>query len=147
MIEVREIEPGSPEHMLMVELRRQVLRLPLGLDLTGEDLDAERDDFHLAAFDGLELVGGLILAPHGPLEIKMRQVAVVPGRQGQGIGAKLVRFSEDFARAQGFERMVLNARDTAVPFYVGLGYDIEGEPFEEVTIPHRHMAKDLLSEA
>jgi len=39
--------------------------------------------------------------------------------------------------------MILSARDTAIPFYERLKYNVEGEPFEEVTIPHRLMAKNL----
>lgn len=73
----------------------------------------------------------------------MRQVAVQADLQGQGLGRILVEFSEATARAHGFARMVLNARDTAVNFYLRLGYEIEGEPFTEVTIPHRRMSKLL----
>jgi predicted GNAT family N-acyltransferase len=41
--------------------------------------------------------------------------------------------------------MVLNARDTAIPFYLHLGYELVGEPFVEVGIPHRKMRKALRS--
>ena len=55
-----------------------------------------------------------------------------------------MEFSEEFARTHGFTFMVLNARETAVPFYLKLNYAIVGEPFEEVTIPHRRMMKALV---
>jgi predicted GNAT family N-acyltransferase len=51
--------------------------------------------------------------------------------------------SEEVARQRGFDRIVLHARDTAVAFYLRLGYQLEGEPFEEVGILHRRMAKTL----
>lgn len=142
MIEVREIAHLSPEYDAVVELRREVLRRPLGLDYTTEQLASEGGDVHLAGYDGEELVACLILSPHGD-EVKMRQVAVSPTRQRQGVGRLLVEASERVARDKGFDRMVLHARDTAVPFYEALGYSVEGAPFEEVGIPHRRMSKPL----
>ncbi|MBL8040446.1 MAG: GNAT family N-acetyltransferase, partial [Chthonomonas sp.] len=63
--------------------------------------------------------------------------------QGSGIGALMVAESERMARELGFARMVLHARETAVGFYLRLGYACEGESFEEVGIPHRLMQKEL----
>ena len=73
----------------------------------------------------------------------MRQVAVVSDLQGQGIGRALVEYSEALARKLGFRRMVLHARETAVAFYKKLGYLRIGGRFEEVTIPHWAMTKQL----
>ena len=73
----------------------------------------------------------------------MKQVAVLPDLQGQGVGKALVQYSEALARRLGFTRMVLHARETAVPFYEKLGYSRFGERFQEVTIPHWAMDKGL----
>ena len=73
----------------------------------------------------------------------MRQVAVSPRAQGQGIGRALTEFAEDLARRRGFSRMTLHARAIAVPFYEKLGYQRVGDEFEEVTIPHWSMQKAL----
>jgi predicted GNAT family N-acyltransferase len=75
--------------------------------------------------------------------VKMRQVAVTPQAQGKGIGKMLVDWSETFAREHLFTTMQLHARDTAVPFYLQLGYETYGDPFTEVSIPHRSMQKQL----
>ena len=40
--------------------------------------------------------------------------------------------------------MTLHAREAAVPFYERLGYLSEGEPFDEVGLPHRAMRKRLV---
>lgn len=143
MIELRWIGHGSTAYADAVALRRRVLRLPLGLDFTADQLAAETADHHLAAHDGPALVGCLLLTDRGQGAVQMRQVAVDPGRQRQGIGALLVRESERRARELGFTRMILHARETAVPFYERLGYACVGAPFVEVTIPHREMVKDL----
>jgi predicted N-acetyltransferase YhbS len=134
---------GSSEYRQSIDLRRRVLRIPLGLDFTPEQLEAERVDFHLVAVRDGRVAACMVLTALSIHEVKMRQVAVEPELQGRGIGRTLVHFSEVFAREKGFSRMVLNARDTAVPFYLGLNYELEGEPFVEVSIPHRHMAKAL----
>jgi len=136
------VEHGSAQYWETVDLRRRILRTPLGLIFTDEELAAESREHHLAAYDDLGLAGCLVLVPYGE-EAKMRQVAVEPDRQGQGIGRVMVEEFERFARSAGYRRIVLNARDTAVPFYERLGYGIEGEMFEEVTIPHFRMVKNL----
>ena len=137
---IREIEHGSGDYTATIELRRRVLRAPLGLDFDPQDLAAEVGDFHMAAFIEGRLVGCLVLTPHGSA-LKMRQVAVEPGLQRGGVGTLLVESSEALARREGFVEIVLHARETAVPFYLRLGYELVGEPFEEVTLPHRAMRK------
>lgn len=133
---------GSAEYGLAVELRRRILRLPLGLDFSAGELAVESDQHHLVAIQCGAAVGCLVLVGQGA-EVKMRQVAVCESLQGSGIGALMVAESERMARELGFARMVLHARETAVGFYLRLGYACEGESFEEVGIPHRLMQKEL----
>lgn len=144
MIQIVKIEFGTPEYDAAVCLRYEVLRKPLGLSFTPEQLAAEYSDHHLAAFAANgTVIGYLNLSPVDEETVKMRQVAVAPDRQGQGIGKALVEASEYLARRLGFRRMVLHARETAVPFYLRAGYTVTGDRFEEVTIPHFKMEKEL----
>ncbi len=142
-MELRWAAHGSPEYLHLVELRRRVLRLPLGLDFTAEQLAGEAGDLHLGAWEGDRLLGCLMLSDRGQGTVQMRQVCVEPALQGTGVGAALVAESEAEARRRGFTRMMLHARDTAVGFYLRLGYTEVGAPFEEVSIPHQEMAKAL----
>jgi predicted GNAT family N-acyltransferase len=144
VISTHEVQHGSPEYAQTVELRRAVLRLPLGLDFTAEELAAEASDFHLAAFEEDMVVACLVLVPMPQQQVKMRQVAVRPELQGKGVGTALVEASEEFSKQRGFSLMTLHARDSAVRFYKRMGYHIEGETFEEVGIPHYKMVKRLL---
>ncbi len=143
MIQVGPINHGSALYDELVALRYEVLRKPLGLFFTDEQLAAEKDNYHFGAFDGDILVGTLQLVPEAHGRMKMKQVAVDPERQGEGIGAIMVEAAEEFARDKGFIIMYCHARDTAVHFYEKLGYDRVGEMFEEVTIPHWAMEKHL----
>lgn len=141
---ILSIDFGTPEYDAAVRLRFEVLRRPLGLDFTPEQLAAEYDHHHLAAFDHRgELIACLVLTPAGQEQVKMRQVAVSPDWQGRGVGRALVEASEALSREKGFARMILHARETAVPFYRKLQYETVGERFEEVNIPHFRMEKPL----
>lgn len=142
-MDLRWIPFGSPDYREVVELRRRVLRIPLGLDFTSDQLAGEGKDLHLAAYEGENLAGCLMLSDHGSGVVQMRQVCVEPDRQGTGVGAALVRESEAEARRRGYRRMMLHARDIAVGFYERLGYDKVGETFVEVSIPHQEMEKEL----
>jgi len=126
-----------------VELRRQVLRIPLDLDYSKEELAAEFEQVHLGAILNGHVVGVLLLVQHEDGILKMRQFAVDSAYQGKGIGTKLVEYSEFWAKQNNFTRISLHARDTAVSFYQQLGYKIKGEQFTEVGIPHRMMMKEL----
>jgi predicted GNAT family N-acyltransferase len=139
-----EIEFGTPAYDEAVKLRYKVLKEPLGLDFTPEQLAEEFDQIHLATYtEGLALCAYLLLTPHSGTTIQMRQVAVEPGLQKKGIGKKLVAFSESWSITHGYTEMILHARDTAVPFYLKLGYKKSGKPFEEVGIEHWLMKKNL----
>ena len=134
---------GSPEWRALVELRRRILRLPLGMDFTEEQLAAEHDQVHLGLWEDSQLLGCALIQWTGGDYAKVRQVAVDDQRQGQGVGRAVMSACADVVRERGKRQIRLHARQTAVPFYLALGYRIEGEPFEEIGIPHRLMVIDL----
>jgi predicted GNAT family N-acyltransferase len=47
------------------------------------------------------------------------------------------------AQAQGLQGVKLAAQESAVTFYLRLGYELFGEPFMDAGIPHRWMKKAL----
>jgi ribosomal protein S18 acetylase RimI-like enzyme len=140
---IHEIAHGSDHYRATVDLRYLVLRQPLGLAFTPEELDAEKDSRHLACYRLDKLAGCLVLLPRGDREFQMRQLAVSPELQRKGVGKALVEYSEMFARNIGYRRIFLHARETAVPFYERLAYSKLGDRFIEVTLPHWEMAKSL----
>lgn len=135
---------NSPEYALTVALRHEVLRVPLGLAFTVDQLASESDSHHLAALDDEgHILGCLMLTPHSGGEVQMRQVAVKPAMQGTGLGRALVAEAERKAKELGFTRMMLHARDKAIGFYERLGYGREGDLFVEVGIVHQQMSRNL----
>jgi GNAT superfamily N-acetyltransferase len=142
-MEIRRVIHGSHDYGLGVELRRQLLRLPLGLDFTAEELDVEGCDVFLVGFRGDQAVATLVLSSLEHGEVKMRQVAVAEGFQSLGLGTAMVHDAERIATETGFSKMIVSARLPAVAFYEKLGYAHEGETYEEIGIPHQKLTKSL----
>jgi len=142
-IKIMQIAYGSDAYLESLNLRNEILRKPLGQSLFDEDRSAEAHDFHVAAYIDGVMTGILLLTPRAPGTVQMRQVAVAREAQGTGLGSQIVRFCEELAAREGFTLMMLHARETAVNFYLKNGYRVEGGMFEEVTIPHFKMVKEL----
>jgi predicted GNAT family N-acyltransferase len=63
--------------------------------------------------------------------------------QGKGVGRALIQFAENLARDHGYHKITMHARKNALGFYEKMGYRVKGSEFEEITIPHYIMEKDL----
>jgi predicted GNAT family N-acyltransferase len=137
------IDHGSKDYREMVELRNNILRKPLGLGFTDEELAAEKDDILLGCYEDDKLEACCMLTKTGPKTVRLRQMAVSSGLQGKGIGRVLMSFAENIARDHGFKHLTMHARKSAVGFYEKHGYKVCSEEFEEVTIPHFVMEKEL----
>lgn len=141
--ECKDLKFGSAAYKETLALRDEILRKPLGLAFTPEELALEKEQKHLALYNHQQLVACLCLLPVGTETIKMRQVAVQAAQQGAGLGSLLVREAEIYARQLGFKRIILYARETVTGFYAQMGYHSIGKKFVEVGIPHQKMGKEL----
>ena len=139
------IDHGSREYQQMVQLRNDILRKPLGLSFTPEELAKEKDEILIAAFEDEKMLGCCMLVKSGGSTVRLRQMAVLNNLQGKGIGRALMQFAENIARDLGYKKLTMHARVTAVGFYEKLGYEVVGDMFEEVTIQHNSMEKSLIS--
>ena len=73
---------------------------------------------------------------------KVERVAVLEPRRGEGWGDRVMHALESAARER-YDELYLHAQQTAAGFYGRLGYEREGEAFEEAGIPHVAMRKRL----
>ena len=137
------IDYNSKEYHDMVELRNQLLRKPLGLSLLKEDLLNEKNNIFIGYFDDGKLEGCCMLVPLDNHTIQLRQMAVLAGLQGKGIGRTIMQFAENLARDKGFKNIMMHARESAIGFYQKQGYEIKGDIFIEVSIPHFQMEKQI----
>ncbi len=134
---------GSNLYAQALALREALLRQPLGLTVTAEELadDAERQ--HFCAVSCGAVVGTVSLRPLDESTLHLKQMAVVEARRKAGIGTKLVAHAEGWAAGGGFRLIVIHARIGAEGFYSRLGYAEEGDRFDENTIAHVRMIKRL----
>lgn len=131
---------GSHEYKKCVVLREDILRKPLGLAFTCEELEREKPHVHIGGFIGDDLCATAMLVPERH-KVKMQRVAVKEDLQGRGIASAMMQFCEAYALEKGFKEIYCHARWTAVPFYKKNHYLPEGEPFMEINIPHLKMRK------
>ena len=142
---IKAILFGSQEYQKMVDLRRKVLRIPLGLDFSEEDLNKDINSHLLACFNmEKEVIGCCVVDIHPQnSSFKVRQMAVNPLFQSMGIGKELIRSVETLAKEEKINSIHLHARKVAIDFYKKQGYNIVGDEFMEVNIPHFRMEKRI----
>jgi predicted GNAT family N-acyltransferase len=137
------IDHGSPEYDRMVKLRDEILRKPLGLSFSKEELEKEKNNLHIVAYEDDRMLGCCMLIEEDPQTVRLRQMAVRNDLQGKGIGKALMQFAENLARDRGYKRITMHARKDASGFYEKMGYKKMGDEFKEITIPHIAMEKEL----
>ncbi len=137
------IDWGTDDYKDILKLREEVLRKPLGLHFSEEELQKEKNNMHMGAYEDERMLGCCMLVEEGENTVRLRQMAVVNDVQGKGIGRALMQFAENLARDRGYKRITMHARKNAIGFYEKMGYKKIGEEFEEITIAHFVMEKEL----
>jgi predicted N-acetyltransferase YhbS len=140
---LKQIDHGTNEYLQMVNLRDNVLRRPLGLTFSHDELEKEKDEILIACMDDGTMLGCCMLVKIDNETVRLRQMAVAPNLHGKGIGASIINFAENIARDKGYKTMTMHARDSAIGFYGKFGYSIKGHQFIEVNVPHHVMEKKL----
>jgi predicted GNAT family N-acyltransferase len=135
----------SREYYQALSLRDEVLRKPLNLFFSEEDILQDASYVHFAILNADLIIATAQLVLLTSQNAKMRQVAVHPGFQRKGIGKKLVDEMELWCTQNNINNIELHARETAMDFYLSLNYTCQGEQFLEVGIPHFKMIKDISS--
>lgn len=138
------VDFGSKEYKQTLALRTDVLRKPLGLHFSEEELQHENDYTHIAAYEDDKLLGCCMLVKKDDGTIRLRQMAVLNNLQGKGVGRALIQFAENIARDMGYKKITMHARKQTVGFFEKLDYQVIGSEFVEITIPHYKMEKALV---
>lgn len=143
MIEIKEFKFDGDIYARSLQIRNEVLRLPIWLDIFCEDLSADKKSTHVGAFDEGKLIGVVLIDQKVDGEIYLRQFAVRPFYQGKGVGTLLEEYCEVFARRNKAKLLRAHARQVAVNFYTKCGFNVVGDEFIEVGIPHFEVVKTL----
>ncbi len=142
-MEMRFIGVDDPLYDAECALRSKVLREPLGFSRGAEQFPFEGESLHLVAIDDGVVVGCLLFHPEEKTG-RLFQMAILPERQGGGIGKQLINYMEEALRLRGYTSVYLHARKPVVTFYELLDYVAEGDPFTEIGIEHQKMVKVLV---
>lgn len=144
MVTIRMITTSERLYALEQELRNKILLRPIGIPDHAWEMHDEKS-WHFVALENENVIGCVVLVPldGGKTKTQLMQMAVETDQQGKGIGKLLVNRLLAFSQSVGIREITCHARENAVPFYVSLGFEIYGSPFDEVGIQHYHMRKDL----
>lgn len=139
------IKFGSDEYKQMLDLRHRILRAPLNLIASEEELAKDKDYTLLGLFEenSNQLLACCFLTHIDDDIAQLRQMAVDDTLQKSGYGRELIGHAEQFARDSNYKIIYLHAREVAVGFYLKLGYTTQGNYFTEIGIPHIEMTKNL----
>jgi predicted GNAT family N-acyltransferase len=110
------------------DLRWRILRAPWDQPRGSERDSAEGSAFHLLLLDpaGKAVACGR-LHLNNPDEAQVRYMAVDEHARGRGYGGRILKALEAEARPRKARKIVLNARENVVQFYLRHGYAVTGQ--------------------
>jgi len=123
------------------------VRIAVFVDEQGISREDELDDVDEPAVHCVGYAGGRPVAA-GRLVVmdgyaKIGRMAVLRESRGTGLGAGVLAALEREGAARGLREFRLSAQLSARGFYDRLGYDADGDVYDEVGIPHIAMVKRL----
>ncbi|MEH6532192.1 MAG: bifunctional GNAT family N-acetyltransferase/hotdog fold thioesterase [Photobacterium frigidiphilum] len=120
---------------------REAWRMPVGSERDAYDeLSAHR--MIVTGHGETIAIGRLYMTPDNDGQIRF--MAVHPNYRHQGMGAIVLMALESLARQDGAKRLVCNAREDAIPFYLKNAFTSQGELSDERgPVRHQQMLKHL----
>ncbi len=137
------IKWGSPIYRETINLRNQVLTKSAGKPLITEFPVEEKEDIHLVIKREERIIGTLLLHPCSKECIQIKQVAIAPSCQSEGLGKKLIIYAEQVARTLGYATIFLTGRQQAWGFYEKLRYEDLFEPYREKKLVLKVFKKNI----
>ena len=126
--------------------RWEILRKPIGKDITSLKDKFEESAFHLIGIKDKEIIACGRLHFNNKDEAQIRYMAVSENLQGTGIGKQILDLLEKNARENNAKRIILNARDHAIGFYKISGYKTHKKyNGSDTGIPHTTMKKNIIT--
>ncbi len=74
---------------------------------------------------------------------KIERLAVLRDARKQGVGQQLMKAAIEFLSEKNISEIRIHAQEPVKEFYQALGFEIEGDRFQEAGIPHVKMSKRL----
>lgn len=143
MIEIKTPNSTS-EWEAYYDLRYRILRQPLGKERGSERNEGDSTGLHFALYENGILNAIARLDQVDQATCQARFVAVETQLQSKGFGRQIMEVMEQKGRDLNYKRLVLHARDYALPFYEKLGYTLIGPSYKLFDVlQHFEMYKNL----
>lgn len=144
-MEIRTPQTNA-EWEMYYDLRYRVLREPLGKERGSERNEGDEAGTHFALFEGESILAVARLDKVSETTCQVRFVAVESAIQGKGLGKKIMEAVEERGIQDGYTKLILHARDYALPFYEKLGYTLLGPSYKLFDVlQHYEMEKMLVN--
>ena len=105
------------------QMRWEILRKPWRQQPGSEKDDLEKESVHVMALEDDGVLVGVARFHSVRCRIgQVRYMAVNPEHRNRGVGRALMAHIECHIQENGYEEVVLDARDEAVPFYTRMGF-------------------------
>jgi hypothetical protein len=143
---IKQIELNSELYQQACQLRYQLFYQPHGLSFDSVFNSQETKSLHLGIIDHDLLVAYGQLTQQIDQTYKISQMVVHPNYQRQGLGKKVLAELIKIAQQKNANKIVLDARISAVNFYQQLGFKkILGTEHPSATtgVPHVYMQLKL----
>ena len=142
-IEIRSPKTNN-EWVEYYDLRYRVLREPWNQPIGSEINEGDSSEQHFALYSDLNLIAVGRLDQCEEKKRQIRFMAVEKNEQGSGYGKMLMIEMEKYCRNDKVNEIILHARESAIPFYEKLSYQLQ-EPSYKLfgEIQHYLMSKKL----
>ena len=131
------------ERTVIQAIRRLVFQGEQGvdpvLDFDGQDETAEQ----IIAYLDEQPVGTARIRYLDKQVAKIERLAVLSTARGQGIGKKIMEKALDVIAQNNIQEVIIHAQEYIKSLHQQLGFEQQGERFEEAGIPHVKMRKKL----
>lgn len=116
-------------YLQALKLRNDILRKPIGKDISNQDLKIEENNTFFGAFDKDQLIGTISYYVKSPNVAYLTAFAVKESQQRMGIGTKLVNTLIASLKRKNFKQIIVDVRESAVSFYQKCGFIVVSGPF------------------
>lgn len=124
-------------------VRQEVFILEQGVPAELELDDFDSSAAHALAYQDAQCIGTGRLVNLSAKQAQIGRMAVLSKFRGKGVGKQILRKLVDLAASQGAQRIILHSQVSAIPFYEKLGFQAQGDAYDEAGIPHRNMMLTL----
>lgn len=126
------------------ELDAFLVRQEVFIQEQGVPAELELDAFDPSAAHALAYLDDQCIATGRLINLagdqaQIGRMAVLASSRGKGIGKQILEKLVNLAHSQGIKSIILHSQITAIPFYEKLGFQAQGDIYEEAGIPHRNM--------